>query len=232
MSRSRGMISVIVPVLDEEAVLARTLERLREPEILEVIVVDGGSRDQTCSVAAPLADRVLVHQPGRARQMNLGAATARGSILMFLHADTLVPRGFGAAITRALERSDVIGGRFDVELDDDRLPFRVIAAMITLRSRLTNRFTGDQAIFVRRAVFEQVGGYVDEPLLEDLALSTTLARIGEVAALHERVVTSARRWKQFGVVRTVFLMWAIRTSYAVGIAPGRLVKWYRHVRFP
>lgn len=223
-------LSVVVPALDEERVIVATLDRLREPGVLEVIVADGGSRDRTRALAAPLADRVLVVARGRAPQMNAAARTARGSALLFLHADTLAPPGFATAIAGALEDPEVVGGRFDVALDDPRLAFRVIAAMINGRSRVTGLFTGDQGIFVRRDVFERVGGFPEEPLMEDLALALALRRAGKTAALRERVVTSARRWTKRGVARTVLRMWTLRSLFALGVSPRTLARWYEPVR--
>jgi rSAM/selenodomain-associated transferase 2 len=225
---SEGRISIVVPTLDEAATVAATLGRLREPEVLEVIVVDGASADDTRSIAARLADRVIVAPRGRAAQMNAGARAARGDILFFLHADTLVPRGFAAAIVEACARA--VGGRFDVELDAPGLAFRVIERAINLRSRWSGLFTGDQGLFIRRTVFEALGGFPDEPLLEDLALSRSLKRRGEVAALRERLRTSARRWQRDGVARTVARMWWIRALYALGVPPRRLAELYRYRR--
>ena len=219
-----GRISVIVPTLNEAATIAPTLQRLREPEVLERIVVDANSADETRTIAEDLADRVMVGPVGRAAQMNAGAAVARGDILFFLHADTLVPAGFAAAIVAACERA--VGGRFDVELDAEGFAFRLIERAINLRSRWSGLFTGDQGLFVRRAVFESIGGYPDQPLLEDLAFSQALQRRGEVAALRERVRTSARRWQRHGVARTVAIMWAIRALYALGVPPPRLARLY------
>lgn len=227
---SGAFLSVVVPALDEERAIVATLDRLREPGVLEVIVADGGSRDRTRALAAPLADRVLRVARGRALQMNAAASVARGSVLLFLHADTLAPRGFASAIAVALEDPTIVGGRFDVALDDPRLAFRVIATMINVRSRITGLFTGDQGIFVRREVFERIGGFPEEPLMEDLALALALRREGRTAALGERVVTSARRWTKRGVARTVLRMWTLRTLFALGVSPRTLARWYEPVR--
>lgn len=223
-----GEISIVVPTLNEATAIAATLARLREPEVLEVIVVDGGSDDGTREKARPLADRVFKTAPGRAHQMNAGARAARGSILFFLHADTAVPRGFAAAIVRAC--AGAIGGRFDVELDAPGAIFRVIESAINWRSRWSGLFTGDQGPFVRRDVFEEVGGFPELALLEDLALSKRMKRRGQVTALRARVRTSARRWQRHGALRTVALMWWIRALYFLGVSPERLARLYGPAR--
>ena len=223
-----GRISVVVPTRNESATLSATLAPLHEPEVLEVIVVDGRSEDGTAEIARAHADRVLVTAPGRAGQMNAGARDARGEILFFLHADTRVPAGFAAAIVAACEWA--AGGRFDVELDAPGLAFRMIERAINLRSRWSGLSTGDQGLFVRRSVFEAVGGYPEQPLLEDLALARSIRQRGPVAALRLHVRTSARRWQRRGTLPTVLLMWRIRALYALGVSPQRLSQMYRDVR--
>lgn len=223
-----GWISIVVPTRNEEERIADTLGRLREAEVLEVIVVDGGSEDRTVEIARPLVDRLVEAPAGRAGQMNVGARLASGDILLFLHSDTIVPKGFGAAIVAACRTA--IGGRFDVELDARGMIFRVIERAINLRSRCSGLFTGDQGLFVRREVFEALGGYPDQPLLEDLELSKAMKRRGGVAALRVRLRTSARRWQAQGPLRTVLLMWWIRALYCLGASPRRLARLYREVR--
>jgi rSAM/selenodomain-associated transferase 2 len=230
MTAADRRISIIVPARNEEAAIGETLRRLREPQVLEVIVVDGQSEDRTAEIARELADRVIGCGPGRARQMNRGAWEARGEILFFLHADTVPPQGFGRAIVAACAEPGVVGGRFDVELDDRRWPYRIVAAAINLRSRWSRLSTGDQGLFVLRSAFERLGGFPEQPLLEDLALSRALKRLGRIACLRERVRTSARRWQKDGLVRTILLMWTIRGLYALGVPPERLARFYRDVR--
>ena len=221
---------MIVPALDEAEALPATLARVRAAPIHELIVVDGGSRDATRAVAAPLADRVLATSAGRARQMNAGAAVATGDVLLFLHADTALPAAFDRAVAAALADPSVVGGRFDVRLEGASRGLRLVAAAINLRSRVTRIATGDQAIFVRRTVFEALGGYPAIPLLEDVSLMRALKRAGRIACLRETVATSARRWDERGVARTVVLMWTLRLGYALGVSPARLLRLYRDVR--
>ena len=192
-----------------------------------MILVDGGSDDATIQVAARFsAVRLLASPRGRARQMNAGARAARGDILLFLHADTRLPEGGLGAVSAALDDARVVGGRFDVRFDSPRPVLRMIAFFMNLRSRASGISTGDQAIFVRREVFETMGGYPDMPLMEDIELSRRLKRRGRLAALPSRVTTSARKWEREGALRTMALMWALRFLYMVGVSPARLHRWY------
>jgi rSAM/selenodomain-associated transferase 2 len=230
VATSPAAISIVVPTLEEAPSVAHTLAAARQPGVAELIVVDGGSRDATREVARRFADAVLTAPPGRAAQMNAGAAAARGDVLLFLHADTRLPVGFAEAVTQALADPVVVGGRFDVALDADGWPYRVIERLISARSRLTGVATGDQALFVRRAVFEELGGFAPIPLMEDVDLARRLKRHGRVAALHETVLTSARRWQRRGVWRTVLLMWSLRLAYYAGVPPATLARAYRDER--
>ncbi len=225
-------LSIIVPTLNEahgiEAALAR-LQAWRAAGV-EVIVVDGGSTDDTVVRAARLADRVLVHGPGRARQQNRGAQASRGALLLFLHADTILPdaaldalRGYACAATP-------LWGRFDVRLAGRHVFLRVIERCMSWRSRITGICTGDQAMFVSRVLFEAVGGFPDLPLMEDVALSALLRRRRWPRCLHDRAVTSSRRWERHGILRTVLRMWALRLAYFLGVPPARLAARYAHVR--
>jgi rSAM/selenodomain-associated transferase 2 len=223
--------SVIVPMLDEERAIERTLRALRigAPDA-EIIAVDGGSRDATIARAEPLADRVITALRGRAHQMNQGARAASGGVLAFVHADTIVPPSFARDIEDALRDASVVGGRFDVELDARGAIYRLIGALISARSRISRTGTGDQAIFVRREVFERLGGYREIELCEDLDLARRLKRAGRVACLRSRVVTSARRWQEQGVARTIVTMWAIRIAFLLGVSPARLSRHYADAR--
>jgi rSAM/selenodomain-associated transferase 2 len=167
---------------------------------------------------------------GRASQMNAGARASHGDALEIVHADTIVPSTFAADVESALSDPAVVGGRFDVQLDARNLPYRIIGAMISLRSRISRTGTGDQAIFVRRDIFERLGGFPDFELCEDLEFSRRLKRAGRVACLRARVTTSARRWSRDGVVRTVIRMWLIRAMYLAGVPPARLKRMYSDTR--
>jgi rSAM/selenodomain-associated transferase 2 len=222
------VLSIIIPVLDEAENLRRLLPDLatRCPDA-EIIVVDGGSSDVTAEVVRGCPPAwYLESARGRARQMNAGARAASGDVLLFLHADTVLPPGAPSAIACALADPAMVGGRFDVCFSSARWAFWVIAAFMNARSRLTRIATGDQAIFVRRAAFEALDGYPDIPLMEDIALSRRLKRVGRMSCLRLQVVTSARKWEREGILRTIFLMWTLRFLYCCGTDPARLHAWY------
>ena len=221
-------LSIVMPVLDEAAGIQTTLHNLAPLRARghELIIVDGGSADGTPALAAGGADLGIDGPRGRARQMNAGAARARGSVLLFLHADTLLPEGADVRVQRALAGGRR-WGRFDVRIAGRSPWFGVIAALMNLRSRLSGIATGDQAIFVERALFEQLGGYAELPLMEDVELCRRLRVTGLPACLRERVLTSGRRWESRGIWRTVFLMWRLRWRYWRGEAPETLARAYR-----
>ena len=216
-------------MLDEAGTLPRTLLPLQpvRGRDAEVIVVDGGSRDETRRVALPLSDRVLDAPRGRARQMNAGAAAASGRVLLFLHADTRLPSGWVPMVWEALDSHGREWGRFDVRLDGAHPMLRVIERAMNLRSRLSGIATGDQAIFVSRAAFQEAGGFPDIALMEDIALSRVLRARSRPACLRAPVVTSSRRWERNGIARTVVLMWRLRLRYALGADPNDLARQYR-----
>jgi rSAM/selenodomain-associated transferase 2 len=223
-------ISVIIPVLNEELTIASALESVLRLAPDEILVVDGGSLDRTRELTLAMGVHVISSQRGRARQMNQGARLARAEVLLFLHADTRLPGSALADIREAMQDRRIAGGRFDVELDGEGWMLKVVSSMISVRSRLSRVATGDQAIFIRREVFDAVGGYPDIPLMEDIALSRALKRIGQVACLRSRVVTSARRWQVEGVWRTIFKMWILKSLYLLGVSPFRLKRFYGDAR--
>jgi rSAM/selenodomain-associated transferase 2 len=222
-------LSIVVPALNEAEGIVETLATLGPLRARghEVIVVDGGSADATAELARPLADRVLVAERGRARQQNAGAAAAAGDVLLFLHADTRLPPDADKLVLGGLERTGRGWGRFDVRLTGRHPMLRVVERMIGLRSRLSGIATGDQAMFVRRDWFRRAGGFPDLPLMEDVALSRALKRLGPPLCLRETVTTSSRRWERRGVFRTMLLMWRLRWSYWRGADPAVLAERYR-----
>lgn len=223
-------LSVIIPTLNEEAKIEAAIEAARYAHDCEIIVVDGGSTDRTAELARDRVDRLIEGPCGRAVQMNAGAAAARGDVLLFLHADTILPVGYDGAIARELADPIVVGGRFDVALMPSSPLLWLTGELINLRSRWSKIATGDQAIFVRRAVFEEIGGYEEIPLMEDLAFTRALKRRGRVACLRQRVITSSRRWRRDGVIRTIALMWTLRALYFLGVSPSRLRRAYSDTR--
>lgn len=220
-------LAVIIPTLDEAAGIGASLEALAPLRAKghEVIVVDGGSSDATVELARPLADQVLGSARGRAVQMNAGAAATRAEALVFLHADTRLPPLADALVVNALKVYP--WGRFDVRIEGSHPLLGLVACAINLRSRLTGVATGDQAIFVRRDMFV---GFPDIALMEDIAFSRVMRRVGAPACLRNRVSTSGRRWEARGVVRTILLMWRLRLLYALGVEPQRLARDYADQR--
>lgn len=244
-------ISVIIPTLNEERVIRHTLTHTGRLGFEELIVVDGGSRDRTREIAKEFEARgstfevegrrseverrttpctLLTAPAGRASQMNAGAAASQGEVVLFLHADTRLPLDAKSSIEQALTRPDVVGGRFDLRFDRDAGLGRLIGRMINLRSRWTGIATGDQAIFVRRATFQQVGGFANIPIMEDVDLTRRLKHAGRTACLRSQVVTSYRRWDTRGPIRTIALMWLLRFLYWLGVSPTRLSHLYGTVR--
>jgi rSAM/selenodomain-associated transferase 2/rSAM/selenodomain-associated transferase 1 len=222
-------ISIVVPALDEARAIVATLVALQPFRAAghELIVVDGSSVDATVALATPLADRVVGAPRGRALQMNAGAALAVGEVLLFLHADSRLPAEAIAALVGELPRSGRRWGRFDIAIAGRAGLLRVVEALMNLRSRATGIATGDQAIFVERALFREVGGYPEQPLMEDIELSRRLKRAaGAPLCLRQRVVTSARRWERDGPWRTVVAMWRWRLAYWRGASPADLAADY------
>ncbi len=226
------MISVIIPTLNEETGIAACLDALSalRERGHEVIVVDGGSSDATPAIAHNLADALIGAARGRAVQMNAGAAVARGDVLLFLHADTRLPREADRLIAAALPAGGRVWGRFDVAISGNSALLGMVAGMMNLRSRLSGIATGDQAMFVRTDAFRALGGFPALPLMEDIALSRLLKRCSPPVCLRQRVSTSGRRWEQGGVLRTILLMWWLRLRFFCGTDAARLERAYRSAR--
>ena len=216
-------ISIIIPVLNEADPIGDLLSCL--PGSVETIVVDGGSTDSTVEIATSRADQVLTSEIGRATQMNAGAAVACGEILLFLHADTSLPKNFVRDLQR-FSLSNEAWGRFDVRIDSRNFMFRIIETMMNLRSRMTGICTGDQAIFIKRSTFKHVGGFPPIALMEDIEISKQLKKVSRPFCVHEPAVTSARRWLDGGILQTILLMWRLRFQYFLGVSPGYLIRQY------
>ena len=233
-------ISVIIPTLNEERAIKETLAHTASLGFDELIVVDGGSTDETPALLesyrlSALSSALspiywMTAPPGRARQMNEGAKAGRGEVFLFLHADTQLPHDAKTVINTVLADQQMVGGWFDVQFDRPSMWGTMISRTMNWRSRLSGLATGDQALFVRRSTFEQMGGFTDMPLMEDIEFSRRLKRKGKTAALTATVTTSFRRWEQQGPLRTILLMWTLRFLYWVGMSPHTLSRWYGSVR--
>jgi rSAM/selenodomain-associated transferase 2 len=219
-------LSVIIPTLNESSRITRTLMALQPLRQggHEVILVDGGSRDGTLDLTEDLVDQVLSSAPGRARQMNLGARHAWGDTLLFLHADTLIPYDLIPQISRALAKRP--WGFFHVRMSGRHSLLRLVAGLMNLRSCLSGIGTGDQCLFIRRSLFQEVGGFSDIPLMEDIELCKRLKSRSRPVCIRSPVITSSRRWEENGILKTIWLMWRLRWAYFRGADPAELVKRY------
>ncbi len=220
-------VSVIIPALDEAAHIAATLEGVRKCSPHEIIVADGGSADATCAVAKKSGATVILSKPGRARQMNAGAAQATGNALLFLHADTLLPENWTRIVADTLGKPGVVAGSFGFRVAES-FPGRWLVEWTTnLRSRWFQNPYGDQTQFLRRALFEELGGFADLPIMEDYELNQRLRTLGRVVTAEAAATTSGRRWKRLGVVRTTLTNKMIITGFHLGVCPHKLARVYR-----
>jgi rSAM/selenodomain-associated transferase 2 len=221
-------LSVIIPARNEAQALPLLLDDLAALRAAgaELLLVDGGSQDATCALADGRVDQVLHSPAGRAQQMNLGAAAARGDYLWFVHADTRLSEPAINALLQALQQRPA-WGYFDVRLSGPGLLLGLIGRMISWRSGLTGVASGDQGIFVSRDIFQAQNGYAQIPLMEDIELSRRLKRLSRPRCLHPAILTCSRRWQQHGVWRTVLLMWCLRLAYYCGVSPEKLARRYK-----
>ncbi len=220
------MISVVIPALNEARKIAAAIESAAAGA-KEVIVVHGDSTDDTAAIAEAAGARVIGAEANRARQMNEGARVALGDVLLFLHADTKLPADYGASVERALYSRGVAAGAFSLAIDGTGMKYRLVEAVVAFRCRISQLPYGDQAIFIRKAIFNDVGGFGDLPLMEDYEFIRRMKRCGRIVVLPLRVRTSSRRWQKLGVVRTAVLNFFIINAFHLGVPPERLAGWYR-----
>lgn len=223
-------LSVIIPTLNESAHIGRVLQNVSQGEALEVIVADGGSTDTTVPQAAARGARTCRGPAGRARQMNQGAAMARGALYFFLHADSRLPMGFDGIIRRVLDDTAVAAGAFSLGIDDDSKKLRMVAYWANLRSRHLGFPYGDQGLFISARRFHQAGGFPDLPIMEDFAMMRALRKRGRIVTVPQRLYTSPRRWRRLGVWRTTLINQVIIAGYLLGVPTERLSRWYRRPR--
>ncbi|UCH80519.1 MAG: TIGR04283 family arsenosugar biosynthesis glycosyltransferase [Nitrospiraceae bacterium] len=228
---SQQKISIIIPVINEAGILRNTLSSINVTSDEELIVVDGGSTDETMSIAQEFTDKVLVSKTGRASVMNFGAEKAEGDILLFLHADCILPDQGFYMIRETLKNQKTAAGGFYLSIDEHGPGFRLIEYMANVRARLTSLIYGDQGMFVKRDIFKKVGGFSDMPLMEDIDISRKLGRLGRIVFLNPPIKASARRWLVEGAVFTTLRDWTIAFSYSfLRISPEKLIKYYKEVR--
>jgi rSAM/selenodomain-associated transferase 2 len=223
-------VAVIVPVFNEAQLLPEKLTSLKALNTDELIFIDGGSTDGTKQLLEASGVLWFTGAKGRAAQMNVGAGKCKSDVVLFVHIDTEIDENNISAIRTVMCQSDKVGGRFDICLSGHYPAYRMISWFINIRSRWSKISTGDQALFVRRAVFQQMGGFADLPLMEDVDFSTRLKRKGSIACLRQRVTTSSRRWQQHGIIRTILLMWKLRFLYWLGTPADKLAAMYRNAR--
>jgi rSAM/selenodomain-associated transferase 2 len=219
---------VIIPTLNEARNLSRVLPVMQNTPQVEVVVVDGGSQDDTVSLAKSFGFKVISTQPGRAGQMNQGARAATGDILLFLHADTYLPDQWDQWVRQTLAQPGVVAGAFDLRIDGEGLGLRLVEWGVGVRSRCFQMPYGDQAIFLPAKGFHELGGFPNLPIMEDFELVRQLRRRGRVAIATPRVTTSGRRWQKLGIWRTTLINQLVIGGYFLGISPQKLVRWYRY----
>ncbi|MCF2146362.1 TIGR04283 family arsenosugar biosynthesis glycosyltransferase [Desmonostoc muscorum LEGE 12446] len=224
-------ISIIIPAINEAGNIKEAITTTQISTNIEVIVVDGGSSDDTAAIAQSLGVKVISSSPGRAVQMNTGAVAASGEILLFLHADTRLPAGFDEMICTALQQSRTVAGAFNLRIDASLLSLRWVELGVKWRSHFCQMPYGDQAIFLTKPVFQQIGGFPELPIMEDFELIRRLKAKGRITIISTPVVTSARRWLQKGVFKTTLLNQIVIIAYFLGVSPEQIRHWYRGEKF-
>ncbi len=224
-------LSIIIPALNEAANIAEAIITTQGSINTEIIVVDGGSQDDTVAIAQSLGVKVIVSSPGRAMQMNAGAVAASGEILLFLHADTRLPAGFDAMVRTALPQPKTVAGAFRLRIDASSWGIRLVEWGINLRSHFLQMPYGDQAIFITKPMFQKIGCFPELPIMEDFELIRRLKRMGKITIIPVPVITSARRWLKKGIFQTTLINQIVIIAYLLGVSPERIRSWYRQGKF-
>jgi len=222
-------ISIIIPVLNEAENIGLVISGIQNSENIEIIIVDGGSQDNTVQIAQGWGVNVIVTNRGRALQMNAGAKIGTGEILLFLHGDTQLPLGFETEVRKTFVNSNTIAGAFQLKINAPELSLRLIEKMVFWRSKYLQMPYGDQAIFIKASTFWEIGGFPEQPIMEDFEFIRRLNRLGRIEILSSSVITSGRRWQKLGVFKTTLINQLIVIGYYLGISPIKLSQWYRNL---
>lgn len=220
-------VSIIIPVLNEAENIGLVISTIQRAENIEIIIVDGESQDNTVEIAQGLGVKVISTNRGRALQMNVGAKVATGKILLFLHGDTQLPLGFETEIRKTLNDSNIIAGAFQLKINAPELSLRFIETTVFWRSKYLQMPYGDQAIFIKATTFLEIGGFPEQPIMEDFEFIRRLNRLGKIEILSSPVITSGRRWQKLGIFKTTFMNQCMVIGYYLGISPTKLAQWYR-----
>lgn len=227
--RNSPQISIIIPALNEEKFIAKTIQSVKSGFNIEIIVVDGGSSDNTVEIAESEGAKVIKSKPPRSAQMNRGAEESKGEILFFLHGDTIIPSGYELTIRGTFDYPEICAGAFKFKLDEESKSFKIIENLANFRSEFLKMPYGDQGIFLKKKLFQKIGGYPEIPIMEDFELIRKIRRYGDIFTASFPAVTSARRWKEQGILKTALINQLMIIGYYLGVSPDKLRKWYNNI---